>query len=61
MIQTSLMDTDSPMERVLEVKDKLAANFLVQYEVAKNAFKALSDNALLKAWELTVAWVLYRK
>jgi hypothetical protein len=31
------------------------ANFLHLFEVAKNAFKSLSDNALLKAWEFTLA------
>lgn len=31
------------------------ANFLQLFEVAKNAFKSLADNALLKAWEFTIA------
>lgn len=31
------------------------ANFLFLFEMAKNAFKALSDNAILKAWEFTLA------
>jgi hypothetical protein len=31
------------------------ANFLQLFEVAKNTFKALADNALLKAWEFTLA------
>jgi len=31
------------------------ALYLVQYEVASKAFRSLSDNALLKAWEFTVA------
>lgn len=32
-----------------------AASFLQQFEIAKNAFKALADNALLKAWEYSLA------
>ena len=31
------------------------AHFLFQFEVAKNSFKRLSDNALLKSWEFTLA------
>ena len=31
------------------------ANFLHLFEMAKNAFKSLADNALLKAWEFTLA------
>lgn len=31
------------------------AHFLQIYEVAKNTFKSLADNALLKAWEFTLA------
>ncbi len=31
------------------------AHFLQAFEVAKNAFKALADHALLKAWEFTLA------
>lgn len=30
-------------------------NFLFLFEEAKNAFKAIADNALLKAWEFTLA------
>ncbi len=29
--------------------------FLEQFEIAKNAFKGLADNALLKSWEFTLA------
>jgi hypothetical protein len=36
-------------------KGQACANFLIQFEIAKNAFKALTDNALLKSWEFTVA------
>jgi hypothetical protein len=31
------------------------AHFLYLFEVAKNVFKSLADNALLKAWEFTLA------
>lgn len=31
------------------------ANFNHQFQTAKNAFKALADNPLLKAWEFTIA------
>lgn len=31
------------------------SNFLQQFEIAKNAFKGLANNALLKAWEFTLA------
>lgn len=31
------------------------ASFLFQFETAKNAFKSLTDNALLKSWEFTLA------
>ena len=31
------------------------ANFLQLFELAKNVFKSLADNALLKAWEFTLA------
>lgn len=31
------------------------AHFLYQFEVAKHAFKGITDNALLKAWEFTLA------
>ncbi len=31
------------------------ANFLQLFEIAKNTFKSLADNALLKAWEFTLA------
>ena len=55
MIQSSLMLQVPQSGTSSGGKGQACANFLVQYEVAKNAFKALSDNALLKAWEFTVA------
>jgi hypothetical protein len=36
-------------------KGELSSTFLSQFSIACNAFKALADNALLKAWEFTVA------
>ena len=36
-------------------KGEQCAQFLHQFDVAKNAFKGLADNALLKAWEFTIA------
>jgi hypothetical protein len=36
-------------------KKELAAQFLGQFEAACTAFKQLADNALLKAWEFSVA------
>lgn len=35
--------------------DQKCAHFLSIFQAAKNAFKAMSDNALLKAWEFTLA------
>lgn len=55
MIQSSLM-LQVPQSGVsIGGKGQACASFLVHYDIAKNAFKALSDNALLKAWEFTVA------
>lgn len=36
-------------------KGEAVASFLTHFDLAKNAFKALSDNALLKTWEFTLA------
>lgn len=36
-------------------KGELSSTYLSQFSIACNAFKALADNALLKAWEFTVA------
>lgn len=38
-----------------KAKGELSANFLTQFSTACNALKALADNALLKAWEFTIA------
>jgi len=36
-------------------KGQLCAQYLINFENATNAFKGLADNALLKAWEFTIA------
>lgn len=36
-------------------KGEACLNFFSQFEIAKNAFKALTENALLKTWEFTLA------
>lgn len=36
-------------------KTQACSNFYILFEQATNAFKALADNALLKAWEFTIA------
>lgn len=55
MIQSSLMIQVPKSGISIGGKGQACANFLSQYEIAKNAFKSLADNALLKAWEFTVA------
>ncbi|MBA3816140.1 MAG: hypothetical protein H0X29_06405 [Parachlamydiaceae bacterium] len=57
MIQGGLMMQVIPAGSALKSKGKgeLSATFLSQFLIACNAFKALADNALLKAWEFTVA------
>ncbi len=55
MVQSSLMLQVPQSGMSSGGKGQACANFLIQYEAAKNAFKAFSDNALLKAWEFTVA------
>jgi len=43
------------MVSMYEGKSRLVSRYLEEYEKAKGAFKALTDNALLKAWEFTLA------
>lgn len=52
MLHTSLMMTHSPS---MGGKGEVCAHFLIQFAFAKNAFKSLADNALLKSWEFTLA------
>jgi hypothetical protein len=54
MIHTSLLMQVQTTGK-LASKGEQCAHFLQQFDVAKNAFKALADNALLKAWEFTLA------
>ncbi len=55
MLHTQLM-IQSPSLKLQGggVGDKVA-HFLTLFEIAKNSFKSLADNALLKAWEFTLA------
>lgn len=55
MVQSSLMLQVPQSGTSSGGKGQACATFLMQFEIAKNAFKALADNALLKAWEFTVA------
>lgn len=44
-----------PIPQLQEGKSFACARFLKGYELAKAAFKAITDNPLLKAWEYTLA------
>ncbi len=55
MIQSNLLMQTPPVGKHSGGIGERCANFLYQFEVAKNAFKALADNALLKTWEFTLA------
>jgi hypothetical protein len=55
MIQNSLM-LQAPQSSIsMGGKGQVCSNFLILFDQAKNAFKAIADNALLKAWEFTIA------
>lgn len=55
LVHTQMVVAPSPhVKRLGTVSDK-CANFYYQFHTAKNAFKALTDNPLLKAWEFTLA------
>lgn len=54
IIHTQLI-MHSPASRSAGGIGERCANFLYLFEMAKNAFKSLADNALLKAWEFTLA------
>lgn len=54
MIQSQLIVHSTHSSKEGGVGER-CANFIYQFEVAKNAFKSLADNALLKAWEFTLA------
>lgn len=56
MIQSSLLMQAPPQGgKAAGGKGEACTKFLNAYEKAKNAFKALADNALLKSWEYTLA------
>ncbi|MBA3958030.1 MAG: hypothetical protein H0X51_06525 [Parachlamydiaceae bacterium] len=55
MIHTSLLIQVSPVGSGMGGKGEACATFYNLLEKASNAFKALADNALLKAWEFTLA------
>lgn len=54
MMQTQLI-MHAPTVKTSGGIGERCANFLQLFEVAKNVFKSLADNALLKAWEFTLA------
>lgn len=55
LIQSQLLLQSPISKRSSNAIGERCANFLAQFEIAKNTFKGLSDNALLKAWEFTLA------
>lgn len=55
MIHTSLLMQVSAAGSGMQGKGKLCATFYSQLEVASSAFKGIADNAMLKAWEFTLA------
>lgn len=54
MIQSQLMMQVVPSKGATSLGER-CSQFLFLFDRAKNAFKALSDNAILKAWEFTLA------
>lgn len=55
MVQGQLMLQPIHATKSLGGVSEKCVNFLYQFELAKQAFKSLTDNALLKAWEFTLA------
>jgi hypothetical protein len=55
MMQSDMMLYVSRAGTVGRAKEDLLPIFLKNIEVAKNAFRMLADNALLKSWEFTLA------
>lgn len=55
IIHSSLLMQVSPGTKGPKGKGELCASFLSLFATARNALKALADNALLKAWEFTIA------
>ncbi|MCE5293146.1 MAG: hypothetical protein LLF94_00845, partial [Chlamydiales bacterium] len=55
MMQTSMLVHSATPVPGQKAKVDLLPLFLKNFEIAKTAFRMLADNALLKAWEFTVA------
>ena len=55
MIQSGLMLHVPRTSKQLSAKGDACTTYLKEVEIAKTAFKALADNALLKAWEFSLA------
>lgn len=55
MVQSSLLMQMPPNGKKMGGVGERCSNFLFSFEKAKDAFKAMSDNALLKTWEFTLA------
>ncbi|MBS4167749.1 hypothetical protein [Parachlamydia sp. AcF125] len=56
MLYTDLLIQSMPSGGLAKVsKNQACAHFFVKLENARSAFKALTDNALLKSWEFTLA------
>lgn len=55
MIQSLMMQVPHRMAKGSTGVGDRSSNFLFLFEMAKNAFKGLTENALLKSWEFTLA------
>lgn len=55
MVHTSLLMTAPSGGQGMGGKGEACSQFLATFAKAKNAFKALQENALLKSWEFTIA------
>ena len=55
MIHAQLLFNTNQNKKNLKGIGERCGHFLASFEKAKNAFKALADQALLKAWEFTLA------
>ncbi|MDP1836439.1 MAG: hypothetical protein Q8K75_11015 [Chlamydiales bacterium] len=55
MMQSNLILQVPRERRNAGTKSERCARFFVEHEIACNAFKALTDNALLRTWEFTLA------
>lgn len=55
MVHTSLLMTAPGAGQGMGGKGEACSQFLASFARAKNAFKAIQENALLKSWEFTIA------